>query len=293
MQRREFVLSAAGLSLLPSVAAGSRLQAQSQADIRQAYIQVEDTQIYFWTAGRGQPLVLIHQSGNSSEEYAALVSHLKADFFLVAVDLPGHGRSDDPIQPPTVDDYTKAVEGVMDHLELSKVAVLGHHGGALVAMNLVARNPARFSHALLSGTSGLRSPEESEAFLAELAKSPAEIESDPQWVAEAWARYQKMKSPGAKLGDIFKAYVAFLEARLRPYRAIFVYLKWDRRPALRSLKLPVLLMQGLEDPYVSQQETLLDLIPNAKRVVLPHCGTFMFYDKPAVCAQTIHEYLEG
>lgn len=294
MDRRHLMKSvaAAPFAAAFSADAASRLSlSSSDPQIQQGYLDTPRGQLYFWTAGTGDNLVLVHQSGNSAEEYTALVPHLADRYRLIAMDLPGHGRSDDPPSEPTVDDYTQAYRRVLNHLGVRNAHVLGHHGGALTAMNLAGSEPERFDKVILSGTGGVRSPEENEAYIASLTSGDRSIRNETQFMTDTWQNYLDMMSADADPRDILKPFLANLEARLRPYWGLLVNLKWDRRPALEKLRGPVLLVQGERDSFVSGQETLLEIIPNSERLEMPGCGTFMFYDRPEACAEMIKGFL--
>ena len=267
------------------------LHSASNLRIRQRYLDLEKGQIYYWTAGSGPDLLLVHQSGNSSEEYAGMVPYLADRFRLIAFDLPGHGRSDDPPEQATVEDFAYAARRLLDHLGVRKAHVLGHHGGALTAMSLLASEPDRFEKAILSGTSGVRSREENEEFIAAFRNFDSSIGGDGEFMANIWDRYMELRSDGAEPVDVLKPFISSLQSRIRPYRGVITNLSWDRRPALAKLRGPVLLVQGDKDGYVSRQEQLLKVIPNSTRTVLPGFGTFMFYEKPKECAELISDYL--
>lgn len=269
---------------------GQGLVSARDTRIRQRYVDTDYGQAYCWTAGEGPDVLLIHQSGNSSEEFAGLVPLLADRFRLISLDLPGHGRSDDPVEEPTVDDYTIAIEQVLAKLNVGKTHVVGHHGGALAAMNFVVRNRAQVDKTILSGTGAARSPAENGDFLAGILKQDRSV-GDKAWAAKAWDGYLDYLSEGATAADMLKPFMANLDGLLRPWRGIVVNLKWDRRPVVHQMRGPVLLLQGTRDSFVSGQETLLDIIPGSERQVLEGCGTFMFYDRPDICANVISDYL--
>lgn len=86
--------------------------------MKRGYFDGPDGQIHYWTAGTGPNLFLIHQSNNLGDEYAALIPFLADKYRLITIDLPGHGRSDDPSGPHTVDNLTAAAIALADHLDL-------------------------------------------------------------------------------------------------------------------------------------------------------------------------------
>jgi len=58
------------------------------------YTIVQDTRIYYEECGEGMPFICIHTAGACSLEYHYLMPILAAhNFRVVAIDLPGHGKS--------------------------------------------------------------------------------------------------------------------------------------------------------------------------------------------------------
>jgi pimeloyl-ACP methyl ester carboxylesterase len=61
---------------------------------------------------------------------------------VLALDLPGHGRSDGP-PLPTIEAMADWVSRVLKTLKIEKASVVGHSMGSLVALELAARHPAQ------------------------------------------------------------------------------------------------------------------------------------------------------
>jgi len=261
--------------------------------IKRGYLDSPLGQIHYWVAGQGMPLLCIHQSSSSSEEYAGLVPYLSESYQLISYDWSGHGNSDDPVSEPGVEEFTSNALAVLDHLRIEKCQVLGHHGGALLAMNLAFLYPDRIEKVILSGTSGLKEKEESEAFKKSLPANKKDVlQKDGMSILAAWKRYINYL-PDVEPKEILRPFLNSILTRIRPYDAHHSVLNWDRKPALENLKnKSVLLIQGDLDHFVSKQETLLEILPNAERKVIETGGPFMFYDKCEKCAKTIHSFLE-
>ena len=268
------------------------LQSTSNPSIKKGYVDAPDGQLHYWTAGRGPALLLVHQSSSSAEEYAAMVPFLAEHFYLIAYDWPGHGNSDDPPKEYGVDDYANSALVVLDHLNVLNCHVVGHHGGALVAMNLAWRYPKRMNKLILSGTSGIKEESETKEFLKNLeATKGPELAHDGEVMFAAWKRYVNYL-PDSKPKEILIPFINNMVARLRPYDAHHGVLGWDRRPALKSFTdRKILLTQGDQDVFVSHQENLLAILPLAERVVIPNAGAFHFFEKPKTCAEVIAAYL--
>ncbi|MFP5332050.1 MAG: alpha/beta fold hydrolase, partial [Acidimicrobiia bacterium] len=87
--------------------------------------------------GRGKPVVFVHGLGGSAANWA-LVAPTVADFGrVVALDLPGHGRSA-PSKTHTLENHAAAVVSVIEHLEHGPATVVGNSMGGLVVMLVAA-----------------------------------------------------------------------------------------------------------------------------------------------------------
>ena len=261
--------------------------------LKRGYLDYNDGQLHYAVAGKGPALLFIHQSSSSMEEYAALVPHLCNNYQLILFDLPGHGMSSDPEQEPGVPEFTNAALTVLNHLEIAQCSLIGHHGGALITMDFAHKYPDRVRRIVLSGTSGIKTEEEKKAFSNNLeSKKKVALDRSGESLLLAWQRYATYMEE-ASLTDVLRPYLNSVLCRMRPYDAHHAVLKWDRQTALQSLKMPVLLLQGGRDEFVSNQENLLDIIPNARRRVIENAGAFAFFDKAEDSARIIQEFLSA
>jgi pimeloyl-ACP methyl ester carboxylesterase len=100
------------------------------------------TLLAFDRAGHGEPLLLLHGIGSTRDDFAGLFPQLAEEFDVLAVDLPGHGKSSLGVWPPTVAALTDAVEADLSARGLDRVHVLGNSLGARVAIELAVRGRA-------------------------------------------------------------------------------------------------------------------------------------------------------
>lgn len=101
--------------------------------------------------GEGTPLLLIHQTPRSIDEYAEVLPILAGHRRVIAVDTPGYGASDPVPGQPEIADYAAAFHEVLNELDLKKATIVGHHTGALIAVEMAALNPDRVDRLVLSG----------------------------------------------------------------------------------------------------------------------------------------------
>ncbi|MFD9412102.1 alpha/beta fold hydrolase [Streptomyces sp. NPDC059989] len=83
--------------------------------------------------GDGLPLVLVHGAGRSLADWHATAAALAAGHRVLAVDLPGHGRSPD-ISPWTIPTVVQHIADTLDAHGVPEAVVVGHSLGGLVAV---------------------------------------------------------------------------------------------------------------------------------------------------------------
>jgi magnesium chelatase accessory protein len=100
--------------------------------------------------GSGPVLLLLHGTGASAHSWHRLVPLLAGSWTLVCPDLPGHGFSS-PMQglSPSVDHMGRAVSALLQQLDLSPVAAIGHSAGAAVAARMALDGLPRAPSAVL------------------------------------------------------------------------------------------------------------------------------------------------
>ncbi len=110
-------------------------------------IDVDGFEVGVAMAGRGAPLVLLHGFGVESMLYAQALSRLThLGFRVVAIDVPGHGRSDGVGPLPSLSDYVHRIDGALRVLRAEHIGpcvVVGHSLGGRLALELAAADPTR------------------------------------------------------------------------------------------------------------------------------------------------------
>ena len=101
------------------------------------------------------PILFVHGLGGSCEQWRGVLAALPATLEAIALDLPGHGRSDASTDGPlTMSDLSAAIGAVADGMGWRRFVVVGHSLGAAVAISYAGRQSRRVAGLLLVDPNG-------------------------------------------------------------------------------------------------------------------------------------------
>ncbi len=239
-------------------------------------------------AGGGPPLLLLHQTPRSVDEFAEVLPILAARHRVIAVDTPGYGASDPVPTQPEIADYAAAMIAVLDQLDVAKAIVVGHHTGALIAVEMAAATPMRVDRLVLSGP--IYMDVEARARLRPLFE---------QWRIQADGSHLKKKWDGMQawlprpdlvqrlVVDIFRAG----ETSEQGHIAAANYRMEDRLPVVQC---PGLLMFGRRDVFapVEAAGPFRHALRPCREAILD-AGMFPANEVPAEFAEVLLDYVGG
>jgi pimeloyl-ACP methyl ester carboxylesterase len=98
----------------------------------------------------GIPLVFLHGAGASHLIWALQLREFSKDYRTIALDLSGHGRSEDIEGAPSIEmNYVEEVGSLVRHLNLDSFILVGHSMGGGVAMSYTLKENALKPKALV------------------------------------------------------------------------------------------------------------------------------------------------
>ena len=101
--------------------------------------------------GSEPPLVLLHGTGCDIRDWDQTIRAMPEERSLVSIDLRGHGCSDVPTEPFTLEDLAGDTLHLLEHLGYDRYWLVGHSLGGMVAMAAARRSPAVRGLVLLEG----------------------------------------------------------------------------------------------------------------------------------------------
>lgn len=164
--------------------------------IQTSFVETKSGRIHVACAGEGYPVLLLHQTPRSWDEYRDVLPMLGQSFRAIAMDTPGFGASDGlPGGQVSIEAWAQTALGVLDALGLSEAAVVGHHTGAAIALEVAAAAPQRVSALVLSACPYVDAARREKHGKAQVVDD-VEITADGAHLTELWRRRQPLYPAG-------------------------------------------------------------------------------------------------
>jgi len=108
------------------------------------FANVDNLQVHYLSFGSGAtPVIFLSGWGCDTSLWVSQAAALAPDYRALLVDLPGHGGSDKPDIPYTLDLFLGAVNAVVEQVHAPKVVMAGHSMGGIVAYEFARRWPEK------------------------------------------------------------------------------------------------------------------------------------------------------
>jgi len=250
-------------------------------------LRINGLDTYYSLGGRGDPVVLLHGWGVSSQSLTGLAATLADGFRVLTVDLPGFGWSQAPPAAWGTLDYAGHVERLMLETGLQRAAVLGHSFGGRVALRLAAAGPDRVSRLVLVASAGIRPPRGG-GYYARVAavKLTRWFFTLPGWGATG-------RRIHSAVSERFGSRDYRTAGSMRP--TLVRVVNEDLAGILPGIRMPALIVWGDQDQEVprSAMEAMAAGLPDARLVVFEGAGHFPFLDQPERFTRTVTEFLQA
>ena len=265
-------------------------------EILRGYTVSPNGQLHYRCTGEGEPLLLLHQTASSSEQFEPLMPTLAATHRVLALDTPGYGMSDPLSHQCTIADYARSVVDFLDALQIEQTSIFGRHTGAAIACEVAAAYPHRVDKLIVYGVPYYEEP--IEAFQVRLRRF--HLKEDGSHLTEVWddvtsrIREGLFPKPYAKeaLEIIEREVIWWLMAGERyheGYVAIHLYNIMER---LTFIQAPTLVMGGEQDRLRPALEPVATRIQRVRTRVVQGGSQFTTYDNPEALSREILNFLE-
>jgi pimeloyl-ACP methyl ester carboxylesterase len=227
-------------------------------------VDTPGARIYYarYGAADGPAVVLLHGGLGNGDHWANQVAALGNRFDIVTVDSRGHGRSTRGKQPVTYDMMANDVLAVMDHLAITRAALVGWSDGGEIAMKIAISHPERVSKLFVFG--------------ANYDANGSKQRGAPRPTFHAYAA--KCRADYLRLSPTPNQWEQLVEWMRPVWRNPMGFTKEQ----LRAIQAPTVIADGDHDEVivVDQLQEMAKLIPNATLQIFPDTSHFALWQDP-------------
>lgn len=95
----------------------------------------QDIKINYIRYGKGKDtIVLLHGWGQNIEMMKMVADPFESDYDIIIIDLPGHGKSEEPKRVYTLYDFVDCVKSLLDSLKIKNPILIGHSFGGKISL---------------------------------------------------------------------------------------------------------------------------------------------------------------
>jgi 3-oxoadipate enol-lactonase len=238
------------------------------------------------------PVVLLNSAGCDLHMWDQHVDSLEADHRVVRYDARGHGGSDAPPPPYTLDRLGEDLIGLLDALAIARVHVVGASLGGLVGLWIAVRHPGRVNRAVFAGTAARIGTAEAWQERADAVRA-----GGPEAVADLVMT--RFFSDGFRRdhADIVARYAGILRVQSRRgYEATCLALRdADLRDEVASISAPTLIVVGDQDVAtpIADAEWLHETIDQSRLITLEGAGHLCSVERPVAFDEVVRRFLRG
>lgn len=257
------------------------------------YLEYQGSKVYYEylqcsedvKTDKRKSLLFLHGWGCNSKTFQGLVEPFKQKYNLYLIDLPGFGKSTEPLFAYTLDDYAELLKYFMKLLELKEVILIAHSFGGRVAIRYLSKNKNAnpVLKLILIASAGLKKKVNISKHLKVF-----KYKFKKTWykITKNYLEYNYLiKNSGSS---------DYQNASIMMKKIMKQVIKENLKNDLRKIACPVLLIWGnkdLETPLY-QAVMMKKLLKQSELITFDEAGHFVYLDEQEAVQQIIHDYLE-
>jgi pimeloyl-ACP methyl ester carboxylesterase len=269
------------------------------------WVRVEDRWMNVLDYGSGSPLIFIHGLSGCWQNWLENIPYFARGHRIIAVDLPGFGQSEMPIEPISIKGYAQTIDALMTELGIDTAQIVGNSMGGFIGAELAINHPARVERLVLVAAAGL-SIEYIRTVRTQGLRHQAEnvVFFQLGWIASRSHTVAARK----RLRSALLLLVAAHPAKLPPAitielvagsgkpgfgDALDAMMNYPLRDRLEKIGCPTLIVWGEKDRLVpvKDADVFEQLIPDSRKVVYKDTGHITMVERPARFNRDVDAFL--
>nr|MDO8133066.1 alpha/beta hydrolase [Candidatus Njordarchaeum guaymaensis] len=239
------------------------------------FISVNGLKTFHEDEGKGKPLLLVHGACSDSRIWVNQIAGLSKKLRVIAIDLPGHGKSEPLNARGTIERYAEHVASFMKEIKIQKATIGGISMGGLIVQQLILKHTELFEK-LIIVDSAAKIPVPQVAL--DLYRNQFEY-AVKQLTPMSFSNKTTRVNPAVVKRHVEEDLQTNPKVAAEDYEAVG---EPDFTDELVKIKVPTLIIQGADDLLIRKEwaEFLHKNIKGSKLEVIPDAGHVNMLEKP-------------
>ncbi|MCH5230315.1 MAG: alpha/beta hydrolase [Muribaculaceae bacterium] len=251
-------------------------------------IEIQGIKVNYNETGNpdGSPVILLHGWGCNFTTVRSIAASLEDGMRVISIDLPGHGKSEEPKNVWGTKDFANLIKLFCRELNITNPSLIGHSFGGRTSIFYASENPV--NKLVLVDSAGV-TPRRSLKYYYKVYSYKVLKKLSLIFLGEEKGRKlieKSLKTHGS----------ADYQAASPKMRAIMSKcVNEDLRNIMPQIKAPTLLVWGEEDTAtpLSDAKIMENKIPDTGLVSFPNCGHYSFLDNPYQFKAVIRSFFKN
>lgn len=250
-------------------------------------VNIDGIDINYIEEGKGQDILLLHGWGANIQTMMPVYNLLKDKSRVVALDLPGCGKSGIPKHPWNSYDYANLVKKFIDKMKLDNVILFGHSHGGRISIILANNYAALIKKIVLIDSAGLIPKRKLNYYIKVYSF---------KILKKIYLLFSSGDNNKQKLESFYKKFGStdYKEANGIMRQTMVKVINDDLRPLLKNINASTLIIWGEndEDTPLYMGKIMEQEIPDSGLVILENAGHYSYIDYYSKFKAVIESFLK-
>ncbi len=259
------------------------------------FVELSCGRVCITEKGSGPLLLLVHGLGAHIGRWSQTIEDLSADYRVMAVDLPGFGKSDKGHESYSIRFYARILRELIEKLDLKALTLIGHSLGGATVLRYLIEDPGPVVRVGVVAPAGIRIPQH--RVLRTIAGFMLRSPFARSMLAKSLERCAVQRTD-AVLDMIFHAQGLPDDPEWKLIRhtlqnAAANLMHFTVHGELAVIRTPMLVVWG-EDDTLLPADLALKIhkeVPLARLAIIPECGHYPMLEQPKLFHKRLREFL--
>lgn len=249
-------------------------------------LTIDGVKVSYRHGGSGDPIILMHGWGCDSNALKLFERVGLENNTVYNIDLPGFGKSEEPLTPWGIEEYTRMLETFCKKLGIDNPVVLGHSFGGRIAILFASRNKVK--KLILVDAAGVKPRRKFKYYLQVYSYKFCKL----FFPILFWYDKEKAKNKIEEMRSRRGSY-DYRNSSPMMRRVMVKVVNADLRSCMKNIQAPTLLLWGENDTATPLRDAriMLKRIPDSGLISFPGAGHFSFVDNPFQSAAAVRRFL--